>query len=34
MIGDEVRVVDAFCIWLERHGWTTQREQASVLGSA
>lgn len=26
MRGDEVRVVDAFCAWLEREGWTVERE--------
>ncbi|MEP6698030.1 MAG: hypothetical protein ABJA34_14315 [Pseudonocardiales bacterium] len=26
MIGDEARVVGAFCSWLEREGWTVRRE--------
>ncbi len=26
MIGDEARVVEAFCAWLEREGWTVRRE--------
>ena len=26
MRGDEERVVHAFCIWLEDHGWTVERE--------
>lgn len=26
MIGDEARVVDAFCAYLEAHGWDIQRE--------
>jgi hypothetical protein len=30
MVGDEARVLDAFCIWLETHGWTTRREVAFV----
>jgi hypothetical protein len=25
MRGDEERVVDSFCAWLESHGWTVQR---------
>jgi hypothetical protein len=24
--GDELRVVDAFCAWLGKEGWTTERE--------
>jgi hypothetical protein len=30
VIGDEARVVDAFCSWLKAQGWTTQREVAFV----
>jgi hypothetical protein len=26
MRGDEERIVDAFCLWLERQGWAIQRE--------
>lgn len=26
MRGDEARVVEAFCQWLESHGWTVRRE--------
>ena len=26
MRGDEARVVDSFCEWLEREGWDTSRE--------
>lgn len=26
MRGDEARIVDAFCAWLEAQGWTIQRE--------
>lgn len=26
VFGDEARVVDAFCAWLERDGWTVRRE--------
>jgi hypothetical protein len=26
MIGDEARVVDAFCRWLEDRGWSIERE--------
>jgi hypothetical protein len=30
VVGDEARVLDAFCTWLETHGWTTRREVAFV----
>jgi hypothetical protein len=30
MRGDERRVVDAFCAWLEGHGWSVEREVACV----
>lgn len=30
MFGDERRVVDAFCTWLEDQGWATEREQNFV----
>lgn len=30
MIGDEARVVEAFCAWLEARGWSVEREQAFV----
>lgn len=26
VIGDEARVVEAFCAWLEREGWAVRRE--------
>ena len=26
MRGDEKRIVDTFCVWLERNGWTVNRE--------
>ncbi len=26
MRGDETRVVNAFCAWLRRHGWSVQEE--------
>jgi hypothetical protein len=26
MVGDEARVVQAFCVWLAEHGWHTQLE--------
>lgn len=26
MPGDEARVIDLFCSWLEREGWTVRRE--------
>ena len=28
--GDEERVVQAFCVWLQSHGWIVQREVAFV----
>ena len=30
MRGDEARVVDAFCVWLEHDGWQARREEAWV----
>ncbi len=35
MVGDELRVVDAFCAWLANRGWTTEREvhQVDVIGT-
>ena len=30
MVGDERRVVDAFCKWLESAGWDVERERESV----
>jgi hypothetical protein len=30
VIGDEARVVSAFCAWLEREGWDVRREANSV----
>ena len=35
MIGDEARVVHAFCTWLESRGWTTAREikHVDVVGT-
>jgi hypothetical protein len=30
MRGDEQRVVNAFCAWLERDGWTVRREAEFV----
>jgi hypothetical protein len=30
MIGDEARVVGAFCAWLAERGWTVEREIAYV----
>ncbi len=30
MRGDEARVVDAFCSYLERDGWTVEREVSFV----
>jgi hypothetical protein len=27
MIGDEKRVIDAFCSWLVENGWTVRREE-------
>jgi hypothetical protein len=26
MLGDEARIVEAFCAWLASHGWHTQLE--------
>lgn len=28
MLGDEARIVDAFCVWLVETGWTVEREVA------
>ena len=30
MVGDEARVVQAFCVWLAEHGWHTQLEVEHV----
>jgi hypothetical protein len=30
LIGDEARIVDVFCAWLEMRGWTIEREVAFV----
>lgn len=30
MRGDEKRIVDAFCTWLEDNGWTVQQEVSFV----
>jgi hypothetical protein len=30
VLGDEQRVVDAFCAWLENQGWATEQEVAYV----
>src|SRR5215211_1360099 len=30
MVGDEARVVQAFCVWLVEHGWETQLEVEHV----
>jgi hypothetical protein len=30
VIGDEARVVDAFCAWLQDQGWDVKRENAFV----
>jgi hypothetical protein len=30
MVGDESRVVQAFCVWLVEHGWETQLELEHV----